>query len=198
MHLTVAAVRYGTDERERRGVCSTFLADRVGENQVGIFVTKNKSFRVPSDDTAPMIMVGPGTGIAPFRGFLQERRARGATGKNWLLFGDQKRSCDYIYEDELADFVGSGLLTRLDLAFSRDQAQKIYVQTRMKEHGAELFTWLEEGGHFYICGDASRMAKDVDVALHEVVAEHGGMSNEQAVEYVTALKREKRYVRDVY
>jgi sulfite reductase (NADPH) flavoprotein alpha-component len=199
VHLTVAAVRYGTDERERRGVCSTFLSDRVGDdNPVGIFVTKNKSFRVPSDDTAPMIMVGPGTGIAPFRGFLQERRARGATGKNWLLFGDQKRSCDYIYEDELADFVGSGLLTRLDLAFSRDQAQKIYVQTRMKEHGAELFTWLEEGGHFYICGDASRMAKDVDVALHEVVAEHGGMSNEQAVEYVTALKREKRYVRDVY
>lgn len=198
VHLTVAAVRYGTDERERRGVCSTFLADRVGENPVGIFVTKNKSFRVPSDDTAPMIMVGPGTGIAPFRGFLQERRARGATGKNWLLFGDQKRSCDYIYEDELADFVESGLLTRLDLAFSRDQAQKIYVQTRMKEHGAELFAWLEEGGHFYICGDASRMAKDVDLALHEVVAEHGGMSAEQATEYVTALKREKRYVRDVY
>ncbi|MEE2060818.1 sulfite reductase subunit alpha [Rhodococcus artemisiae] len=198
VHLTVAAVRYGTDERERRGVCSTFLADRVGENPVGIFVTKNKSFRVPSDDTAPMIMVGPGTGIAPFRGFLQERRARGATGKNWLLFGDQKRSCDYIYEDELADFVESGLLTRLDLAFSRDQAQKIYVQTRMKEHGAELFAWLEAGGHFYICGDASRMAKDVDLALHEVVAEHGGMSAEQAAEYITALKREKRYVRDVY
>lgn len=198
VHLTVAAVRYGTDDRERRGVCSTFLSDRAAENPVGIFVTKNKSFRVPSDDTAPMIMVGPGTGIAPFRGFLQERRARGATGKNWLLFGDQRRSCDYIYEDELADFVESGLLTRLDLAFSRDQAQKVYVQTRMKEHGAELFAWLEEGGHFYICGDASRMAKDVDVALHELVAEHGGMSNEQAVEYVIALKREKRYVRDVY
>ncbi|MGX6511792.1 sulfite reductase subunit alpha [Rhodococcus sp. SJ-2] len=198
VHLTVAAVRYGTDERERRGVCSTFLSDRAGEKPVGIFVTKNKSFRVPSDDTAPMIMVGPGTGIAPFRGFLQERRARGATGKNWLLFGDQRRSCDYIYEDELADFVASGLLTRLDLAFSRDQARKIYVQTRMKEHGAELFTWLEEGGHFYICGDASRMAKDVDVALHEVVAEHGSMSAEQAAEYITALKREKRYVRDVY
>jgi sulfite reductase (NADPH) flavoprotein alpha-component len=198
VHLTVAAVRYGNDERERRGVCSTFLADRVGENTVGIFVTKNKSFRVPSDDTAPMIMVGPGTGIAPFRGFLQERRARGATGKNWLLFGDQKRSCDYIYEDELADFVESGLLTRLDLAFSRDQAQKIYVQTRMKEHGAELFAWLEGGGHFYICGDASRMARDVDAALHEVIAEHGGMSDEQAVQYVTALKRGKRYVRDVY
>ena len=198
VHLTVAAVRYGTDGRERRGVCSTFLADRVGEGKVGIFVSKNKAFRVPADDTAPMIMVGPGTGIAPFRGFLQERRARGATGKNWLFFGDQKRGCDYIYEQELAEFADSGVLTRLDLAFSRDQAEKIYVQTRMKEHGAELFAWLEKGGHFYICGDASRMAKDVDRALHEIVAEHGGMNDEQAAEYVTTLKREKRYVRDVY
>ena len=198
VHLTVAAVRYGTDGRERRGVCSTFLADRVGESKVGIFVSKNKAFRVPADDTAPMIMVGPGTGIAPFRGFLQERRARGATGKNWLFFGDQKRGCDYIYENELTEFADSGVLTRLDLAFSRDQAEKIYVQTRMKEHGAELFAWLEEGGHFYICGDASRMAKDVDRTLHEIVAEHGGMSDEQAAEYVTTLKREKRYVRDVY
>jgi sulfite reductase (NADPH) flavoprotein alpha-component len=179
-------------------VCSTYLADRVGDGTVGIFVTRNKAFRVPSDDTAPMIMVGPGTGIAPFRGFLQERRARGATGKNWLFFGDQRRDCDYIYEDELAEFTASGVLTRLDLAFSRDQAEKIYVQTRMTEHGAELFAWLEEGGHFYICGDASRMAKDVDAALHAIVAEHGGMSPEQAAEYVTTLKREKRYVRDVY
>ncbi len=198
VHLTVASVRYGDDDRERHGVCSTYLADRVGDGTVGIFVTKNKAFRVPSDDTAPMIMVGPGTGIAPFRGFLQERRARGATGKNWLFFGDQRRDCDYIYENELAEFTASGVLTRLDLAFSRDQAEKIYVQTRMTEHGAELFAWLEEGGHFYICGDASRMAKDVDAALHAIVAEHGGMSPEQAAEYVTALKREKRYVRDVY
>ncbi|MFD3810608.1 sulfite reductase subunit alpha [Rhodococcus sp. NPDC058639] len=198
VHLTVASVRYGDDDRERHGVCSTYLADRVGDGTVGVFVTKNKAFRVPSDDTAPMIMVGPGTGIAPFRGFLQERRARGATGKNWLFFGDQRRDCDYIYEDELAEFTASGVLTRLDLAFSRDQAEKIYVQTRMTEHGAELFAWLEEGGHFYICGDASRMAKDVDAALHAIVAEHGGMSPEQAAEYVTALKREKRYVRDVY
>ncbi|MEE2030969.1 sulfite reductase subunit alpha, partial [Rhodococcus chondri] len=198
VHLTVASVRYGTDERERRGVCSTFLADRCGDGTVGIFVSKNKSFRVPADDTAPMIMVGPGTGIAPFRGFLQERRARGATGKNWLFFGDQKRSTDFVYEDELTEFVDAGVLTRLDLAFSRDQAEKIYVQTRMREHGAELFAWLEEGGHFYICGDALRMAKDVDTALHEIVAEHGGMSSEQAAEYVTTLKREKRYVRDVY
>ncbi|NME80414.1 sulfite reductase subunit alpha [Rhodococcus sp. 105337] len=198
VHLTVASVRYGDDDRERHGVCSTYLADRVGDGTVGIFVTRNKAFRVPSDDTAPMIMVGPGTGIAPFRGFLQERRARGATGKNWLFFGDQRRDCDYIYEDELAEFTASGVLTRLDLAFSRDQAEKIYVQTRMTEHGAELFAWLEEGGHFYICGDASRMAKDVDAALHAIVAEHGGMSPEQAAEYVTALKREKRYVRDAY
>lgn len=198
VHLTVAAVRYGTDGRERRGVCSTFLADRVGESTVGIFVSKNKAFRVPADDTAPMIMVGPGTGIAPFRGFLQERSARGATGRNWLFFGDQKRSCDFIYENELAEFVDSGVLTRLDLAFSRDQSEKIYVQTRMKENGAELFAWLEDGGHFYICGDASRMAKDVDRALHEIVAEHGGLSEGGAAEYVTALKREKRYVRDVY
>ena len=198
VHLTVASVRYGDDDRERHGVCSTYLADRVGDGTVGIFVTRNKAFRVPSDDTAPMIMVGPGTGIAPFRGFLQERRARGATGKNWLFFGDQRRDCDYIYEDELAEFTASGVLTRLDLAFSRDQAEKIYVLNRMTEHGSELFAWLEEGGHFYICGDASRMAKDVDAALHAIVAEHGGMSPEQAAEYVTALKREKRYVRDVY
>ncbi|MDV2476132.1 sulfite reductase subunit alpha [Rhodococcus zopfii] len=199
VHLTVAAVRYGTDGRERRGVCSTFLADRVGENgTAGVFVTKNKAFRVPVDDTAPMIMVGPGTGIAPFRGFLQERRARGATGRNWLFFGDQRRACDYVYEDELTEFVESGVLTRLDLAFSRDQAEKIYVQTRMKEHGAELFAWLEDGGHFYICGDASRMAKDVDRALHEIIAEHGGLSEDAAAAYVTGLKREKRYVRDVY
>ncbi|MFI6400405.1 sulfite reductase subunit alpha [Rhodococcus coprophilus] len=198
VHLTVASVRYGDDDRERRGVCSTYLADRVGDGTVGIFVTRNKAFRVPSDDTVPMIMVGPGTGIAPFRGFLQERRARGAAGKNWLFFGDQRRDCDYIYEDELAEFTASGLLTRLDLAFSRDQAEKIYVQTRMTEHGAELFAWLEEGGHFYICGDASRMAKDVDAALHAIVAEHGGMTEEQAAEYITGLKREKRYVRDVY
>ncbi|MFZ3392948.1 sulfite reductase subunit alpha [Rhodococcus sp. 7Tela_A2] len=198
VHLTVASVRYGDDDRKRHGVCSTYLADRVGDGTVGIFVTKNKAFRVPSDDAVPMIMVGPGTGIAPFRGFLQERRARGATGKNWLFFGDQRRDTDYIYEDELAEFTASGVLTRLDLAFSRDQAEKIYVQNRMTEHGSELFAWLEEGGHFYICGDASRMAKDVDAALHAIVAEHGGMSPEQAAEYVTTLKREKRYVRDVY
>ncbi|QNG18198.1 sulfite reductase subunit alpha [Rhodococcus triatomae] len=199
VHLTVASVRHCTDGRDRGGVCSTFLADRIGDGEcAGIFVSPNKSFRVPTDDGAPMIMVGPGTGVAPFRAFLQERRARGASGKNWLFFGDQHRASDYIYEDELTQFADEGVLHRLDLAFSRDQADKVYVQTRMAEHGKELFGWLEEGGHFYVCGDASRMAKDVDRALHAVIETHGGMSADAASEYVNTLKREKRYLRDVY
>jgi sulfite reductase (NADPH) flavoprotein alpha-component len=145
-----------------------------------------------------MIMVGPGTGIAPFRAFLQERRARGAAGRNWLFFGDQHRASDYIYEDEIGAMSDSGLLTRLDLAFSRDQAEKVYVQNRMLENGKELFAWLEDGGHFYVCGDATRMAKDVDRALHQVIATHGGLSAEDASEYVNKLKKDKRYLRDVY
>lgn len=196
IHLTVASVRYQSTGRMRGGVCSTFLADRGGTAK--IFLQPNKSFRVPADDSAPMIMVGPGTGIAPFRAFLQERERRGAAGKNWLFFGDQHREHDYIYSDELVGWNASGLLNRLDLAFSRDQAQKIYVQTRMREQGGELFGWLEDGGHFYVCGDATRMAKDVDKALHDVVAEHGGLDRDAATEYVNTLKREKRYVRDVY
>ncbi|MGB3482555.1 MAG: sulfite reductase flavoprotein subunit alpha [Mycobacterium sp.] len=196
IHLTVASVRYQSTGRERGGVCSTFLADRGGTAK--IFLQPNKSFRVPADDSAPMIMVGPGTGIAPFRAFLQERERRGAGGDNWLFFGDQHRADDYIYADELTGWSNSGLLNRLDLAFSRDQAQKVYVQTRMREQGADLFSWLEAGGHFYVCGDATRMAKDVDKALHDVVAEHGGLVPEAATEYVNTLKREKRYVRDVY
>ncbi|MFV8311232.1 diflavin oxidoreductase [Mycobacteroides chelonae] len=196
IHLTVASVRYQSLGRERGGVCSTFLADR-GSN-ARIFLQPNKSFRVPSDDDAPMIMVGPGTGVAPFRAFLQEREQRGASGRNWLFFGDQHRDHDYIYEHELDGWHTSGLLNRLDLAFSRDQAEKIYVQTRMREHGQDLFAWLQDGGHFYVCGDATRMAKDVDKALHEIVGEHGGFSPDEASEYVNTLKREKRYVRDVY
>jgi sulfite reductase (NADPH) flavoprotein alpha-component len=145
-----------------------------------------------------MIMVGPGTGIAPFRAFLQERRATGATGRNWLFFGDQKAACDYLYREELADMRSSGLLTRLDLAFSRDQAAKVYVQHRMLEHAAELYAWLEAGAHFYVCGDATRMARDVDAALHEVVRTAGGKSPEAAADYVNALKAAKRYARDVY
>ena len=199
VHMTIASVRWSNAGRSHNGVCSTFLADRclVGD-KAGIFVSPNKAFRVPIDGNAPVIMVGPGTGIAPFRAFLQERQARGALGKNWLFFGDQSRKNDFIYEDELSLMSKSGLLTRLDLAFSRDQAEKIYVQARMMENGAALFDWLEDGGHFYVCGDATRMARDVDQALHDLVARHGRLSAESAKEYVTGLKREKRYLRDVY
>jgi sulfite reductase (NADPH) flavoprotein alpha-component len=196
IHLTVAAVRYQSNGRLRGGVCSTFLADRGATAK--IFLQPNKSFRVPGDDSAPMIMVGPGTGVAPFRAFLQERSHRQATGRNWLFFGDQHREHDFAYAEELTAWQNSGLLNRLELAFSRDQAEKVYVQTRMLEHGKELFGWLEDGGHFYVCGDATRMAKDVDKALHDIVAAHGGLGADGAVEYVNSLKREKRYVRDVY
>ncbi len=199
IHLTIASVRFKSHGRDHGGVCSTFLADRIAEgDQAGIFLSPNKAFRVPENNDAPMIMVGPGTGIAPFRAFLHERQERGANGKNWLFFGDQHRSCDYIYEDEITEMEGQGIIHKLDLAFSRDQEQKIYVQTRMKESGAEFYAWLEEGGYFYICGDATRMAKDVDRALHEIIMEHGGRNEEQAIEYVNAMKKEKRYLRDVY
>lgn len=199
VHLTVASVRYHADGRDRGGVCSTYLADRMASDATaGVFVSQNKAFRVPSNNDAPMIMVGPGTGIAPFRAFLQERRARDAKGRNWLFFGDQHRANDFIYEDELSDMSRDGLLTRLDLAFSRDQDAKIYVQTRMKENGKALFSWLEEGASFYVCGDASRMARDVDTALTEIIATHGNMSADKATDYVAGLRREKRYLRDVY
>ncbi|MEM9658744.1 MAG: sulfite reductase subunit alpha, partial [Planctomycetota bacterium] len=199
VHLTVAAVRWTHNDRPHRGVCSTYLADHASvEAEVGVFFLPNKSFRIPEDDATPMVMVGPGTGIAPFRAFLEERRHRGATGTNWLFFGDQHRESDFIYEEEISQMSASGLLTRLDLAFSRDQADKIYVQHRMRENGKDLYALLEEGGHFYVCGDASRMARDVDAALHEIIEKQGAKSPETAVEYVNTLKREKRYVRDVY
>ncbi|CAD0209820.1 CysJ [Agrobacterium tumefaciens] len=199
VHLTIASVRYRAEGRERGGVCSTYLADRVEAGQsAGIFVSPNKAFRVPQDDNAPVITVGPGTGIAPFRAFLQERQARGARGKNWLFFGDQHRQSDFIYENELGDMSRDGVLTRLDLAFSRDQAEKIYVQTRMRQNGKALYQWLEEGGYFYVCGDATRMAKDVDDALHSIISDEAGISAEAASDYVNRLKREKRYLRDVY
>ncbi|MCP4206572.1 MAG: sulfite reductase flavoprotein subunit alpha [Shimia sp.] len=199
VHLTVAAVRWMYENRPHSGVCSTFLADHVPEGAIaGIFMSPNKSFRVPEDDSVPMIMVGPGTGVAPFRAFLEERRERAASGVNWLFFGDQHRASDFIYEDEISAFSASGLLTRLDLAFSRDQAEKVYVQHRMVENGKDLFAQLEEGGYFYVCGDATRMARDVDGALHHIIETQGGMSSEAAIEYVNRLKRDKRYVRDVY
>lgn len=200
VHLTVAAVRYEAHGRARKGVCSCWLADRVvlNETPVPVFVQKSHGFRLPSDPARPIIMVGPGTGIAPFRAFLEERRAVGATGENWLFFGDQQRACDFLYEEELTAWSGDGLLTRLDLAFSRDQAAKIYVQDRMREQAAELWRWLEDGAHFYVCGDAKRMAKDVDAMLHHVIETAGGKTREQAAEYVAALKSGKRYQRDVY
>jgi len=199
VHLTVASVRYESHGRDHKGVCSTFLADLVDdETEVRCFFTPNKVFRVPEDDSLPMIMVGPGTGVAPFRAFLQEREFRKASGKNWLFFGDRNAATDFIYREELEAMQQSGLLTRLDLAFSRDQAEKIYVQDRMRENGAELFAWLEQGGYFFVCGDAYHMAKDVDKALHDVIAEHGKLTEQQAVDYVNQLKKDKRYVRDVY
>ncbi len=199
VHLTVASVRYQSHDREHKGVCSTFLADLVDETtDVRCFFTPNKVFRVPEDNSLPMIMVGPGTGVAPFRAFLQEREVRQATGKNWLFFGDRNAATDFIYREELEAMQASGILTRLDLAFSRDQQEKIYVQDRMREYGAELFAWLEQGGYFFVCGDAYRMAKDVDKALHDVIAKHGKMTEQQVVDYVNQLKKDKRYVRDVY
>ena len=200
VHLTVAAVRYEAYGRGKKGVCSTFLADRVtpDETPVPVFVQTSHGFRLPADGERPVIMIGPGTGIAPFRAFLEERRATGASGRNLLFFGDQQRACDFLYEEELTGLANDGFLTRLDLAFSRDQAEKIYVQNRMLEHTTELWRWLEDGAHFYVCGDAKRMAKDVDAALHSVIAEAGGKSSEQAKNYVAAMKTEKRYQRDVY
>ncbi|MDA8483995.1 sulfite reductase subunit alpha [Pseudomonas resinovorans] len=198
VHLTVSTVRYQCEGRDRAGICSAFLADRAGQGDVSIFIQKSAHFRVPADPERPMIMVGPGTGIAPFRAFLQERQAAGAKGRNWLFFGEQRKTTDFYYRDELEAWQASGHLHRLDTAFSRDQAEKVYVQHRMLEQGAELWRWLEDGAHFYVCGDASRMAKDVDAALKAVVREHGAMSAEQAEAYVSALARDKRYVRDVY
>ena len=190
----MSTVRYG----RRKGVCSSFLADRGQDLSVAIFPQPSASFRLPQNDELPVIMVGPGTGIAPFRGFLQEREARGAKGRNWLFFGEQREACDFYYRDELLGWRDSGLLTRLDTAFSRDQAEKIYVQQRMREQGAELWRWLQDGAFFYVCGDASRMARDVETALKEVVAGHGNMDAEAAASYVAQMGRDKRYLRDVY
>jgi len=199
VHLTVGVVRFEVGGKLRKGACSTFLAERVGDNTpVPVFVHPSPGFKIPKDANAPMIMVGPGTGIAPFRAFLEERRAIGATGKNWLLFGDQRSATDYLYREQLEGWQKDGFLKRLDTAFSRDQAEKIYVQTRMIEHAAEMWAWLEEGAYFYVCGEAARMAKDVDAALHKVCEMAGQLDAEGAMAYVKNLKNQKRYCRDVY
>jgi sulfite reductase (NADPH) flavoprotein alpha-component len=199
VHLTVNVVRFESLARHRKGVCSTFLADRVEPTApLPIFVHKNKNFRPPSDQNAPMIMIGPGTGIAPFRAFLQERREAGAKGNNWLFYGDQRSATDFMYRNELESMQQDGTLTRLDTAFSRDQAEKVYVQNRMRERAREIYDWLETGAYFYVCGDAKRMAKDVDAALQEIVQTAGGCNAEQSTDYINRLKNEKRYQRDVY
>lgn len=195
IHLTVATVRYDLYDRARVGVASGFLADRA--ETVRIHLAPNDGFRLPAPDV-PIIMVGPGTGIAPFRAFLQERQATGATGKSWLFFGDRRRATDFLYGDELAGFLESGALTRLDTAFSRDQAAKDYVQHHMLANASELFAWLEDGAHLYVCGDADHMAKDVHRALHEIVATAGGFDEAGAHTYVNKLITGHRYLRDVY
>ncbi len=199
VHLTIGVVRYSKGDRVRKGVASTFITELLRPRQkVGVFIHPSKGFRLPAGGDTPIIMVGPGTGIAPFRAFLEERAATGANGRNWLFFGDQRREFDFLYQDELQGYLKSNLLTRLDLAFSRDQAQKIYVQQRMKENASEIWAWLQEGAHFYVCGDARRMALDVDHMLHTIVVEQGQMSNEAAKEYIKSLSKAKRYQRDVY
>jgi sulfite reductase (NADPH) flavoprotein alpha-component len=199
VHLTVSTVRYEASGRGRKGVASTFLAERAAApRRIKTFVQPSHGFKLPSNPDVPIVMVGPGTGIAPFRAFLEERQVIGAKGNNWLLFGDQKKDCDFLYEEQVVVWHRDGFLTRLDLAFSRDQTEKIYVQHRMQENAAELWSWLESGAHFYVCGDASRMAKDVDATLHHVVETAGGKSPDDARAYVAKLKSDKRYQRDVY
>lgn len=199
VHLTVAAVRYDLRGRARKGVASTFLADRVHpERHVPVYVQEAHGFRLPADPTTPIVMIGPGTGIAPFRAFIEERRVVGAKGRNWLFFGDRRRTTDYLFESEFEAYRQDGLLTRLDLAFSRDTDAKVYIQDRMRENAKELWAWLQDGAHVYVCGDAKRMASDVDKALVEIVAKEGAMSADAAKAYVAGLARDKRYLRDVY
>ncbi|MCF5840860.1 assimilatory sulfite reductase (NADPH) flavoprotein subunit [Aeromonas veronii] len=200
VHLTVGVVRYPQEDGTvRSGAASSYLADRLIEDgEVRVFIEHNDNFRLPANPDTPVIMVGPGTGIAPFRAFMQEREALGASGKNWLFFGNPHFTQDFLYQVEWQRYVKSGLLSKISLAFSRDQANKIYVQDRLREAGLELYQWLEAGAHFYVCGDANKMAKDVQEALLDVIAEHGHKNREEAEEYLSELRRAKRYQRDVY
>ena len=199
VHLTVGEVHYELFGSARKGCASTFLGNRLNlGSTVGVYMQRSAHFHIPADDTVPLIMIGPGTGIAPFRAFLQEREIRGATGRNWLFFGDQHESTDYLYRNEIEGWQNSGLITNLSLAWSRDSDEKVYVQTKLKQAGAEVFAWLEEGAAIYICGDASRMASDVDKALREIIAQYGSMDEEGADAYLKKLSSEHRYQRDVY
>jgi sulfite reductase (NADPH) flavoprotein alpha-component len=199
VHFIVDVVKYESRGRVRKGVASTFLAERADNVPVPVYPSSAKHFHMPEDPNTPLIMVGPGTGVAPFRAFLQDRQSTGAKGKNWLFFGAQREKCDYAYREDFHQMKQDGILTRLDCAFSRDQAHKIYVQHRMLENAAEIWKWIDrEGAQFFVCGDARRMAKDVDAALRKIVEEQGGKSVEEANAYVEQLKNDKRYKRDVY
>jgi sulfite reductase (NADPH) flavoprotein alpha-component len=199
VHITVGVVRYDVDGRPRTGGATGYLADRLAEDDtLRIFIEHNDNFRLPSNGDTPVIMIGPGTGIAPFRAFMQQRQADGAAGKNWLFFGNPHFTDDFLYQVEWQAYKKEGLLTRISLAWSRDQAQKIYVQDRLREQGAEVWRWLEQGAHIYVCGDANHMAKDVEQALLDLVAEHGKMDTEQADEFLSELRIARRYQRDVY
>jgi len=199
VHLTVSAVRYQLHNSPRKGVASTYLADRCGFGQrVGVYIHKAPHFHLTDNDAAPVIMCGPGTGIAPFRAFLEERQARHAPGKNWLFFGDQHEACDFLYRDQLAAMQADGTLDRLSLAWSRDGKAKVYVQDKMREASFELFSWLEAGAHFYICGDAARMAGDVDTALRDIIKTHGNLDDAGVQDYMDRLVEQHRYQRDVY
>ena len=198
VHLCVGAVRYTAFDRQRGGVCSTFMADRMPQGSTArVFIHSNKNFRLPENSALPIIMVGPGTGIAPFRAFWEERIATGATGPNWLFFGNPHQATDGCYTDELDTLVSEGNL-KLSVAWSRDQAEKVYVQHLMEREGAELWAWLEKGACFYVCGDASRMAKDVEQALLDIISRYGHKTADEAAAYLAAMKTDKRYQRDVY
>jgi sulfite reductase (NADPH) flavoprotein alpha-component len=199
VHLIVDVVRYESHGRQRKGICSTFLAERADNVPVPVYPSLAKHFHLPENPNVPIIMIGPGTGIAPFRAYLQERQALGAKGKNWLFFGAQREKCDYAYKEDFDRFKRDGILTRLDCAWSRDQAHKVYVQHRILENAAEIWKWIDaDGAQFFVCGDAKRMAKDVDAALRKIIQEQGGKSVDEANAYVEKLKSDKRYKRDVY
>jgi sulfite reductase (NADPH) flavoprotein alpha-component len=199
VHTIVRVIRYHSHARDRQGLCSGHLGERAPEGcTMPIFLHANNNFRLPEDAATPVIMVGPGTGIAPFRAFLQHRKAHGHTGENWLFFGDQRKASDFLYQEDLEGMHKEGVLTHLDLAFSRDQAHKVYVQDRMRDKSKELYSWLERGAHFYVCGDATRMAKDVEQALLDAIAEGRSSTPEQAAEYLSEMKKGKRYQLDVY
>jgi len=196
---SVRVVRYESHGRERQGVCSGQLGERTpAGTQLPVFLHANQNFRLPEDNSTPVIMVGPGTGVAPFRAFLEERQATGATGDNWLFFGDQHEATDFLYREQFQAMLGDGTLKRLDLAFSRDQKEKIYVQDRMREHAVELYAWIERGAYFYVCGDASRMAKSVELALTDAIANGASITPDAATERIKAMKKERRYQQDVY